>query len=101
MPNGTAEILTQLGKMDEKLDRNNRQTQDNSKKIDLINQALQGNGGKGLFKRMDEIEEWQKTRPAECPEETKRKNVIGIRMLEVGLLSVILGLLYFALERWG
>ena len=98
---GTAEILKQLGKIDEKLDRNNDQTQQNSGKIDLINQALQGNGGKGLFKRMDDVENWQNDRPQECPIEQKRKNVIGVRMLEVGVIGLVLGVLYFALERWG
>jgi len=55
----TAEILKQLGKMDEKLDRNNEQTQENKTEIRSLRQSLEGNGGKGLFKRMNEAEGWQ------------------------------------------
>ena len=57
----TAEILRQLGKMDGKLDRNNEQTQENKTEIRSLRQALEGNGGKGLFKRMNEAEGWQET----------------------------------------
>ena len=57
----TTEILRQLGKMDEKLDRNNEQTQENKTEIRSLRQALEGNGGKGLFKRMNEAEDWQET----------------------------------------
>ena len=57
----STEILRQLEKMDEKLDRNNEQTQENKTEIRSLRQALEGNGGKELFKRMNEAEDWQET----------------------------------------
>ena len=53
--------------------------------------GLNGNGAKGLNNRVDELEEWQKSRPVECPVVAKRKNVMAIRALEVGVIGLVLG----------
>ncbi len=64
--------------------------------------GVNGNGAKGLNDRVEEIEEWQKGRPAECPVVTKRKNVLAVRGLEVAIaVAVFKGLdILFHLVGW-
>ena len=46
--------------------------------------GLNGNGGKGLNGRMDEMEDWAKKRPQECPAKPlDRATIIRQRALEV------------------
>lgn len=91
----TAEILRQLGKMDEKLDRNNEQTQENKTEIRSLRQALEGNGGKGLFKRMNETEEWQETHLQ------KTKNMRDRSFLWIKDIIIIVGAILAMLAALG
>lgn len=89
----TNKILQQLDKMDEKLDENNRLTQENSKNISLINQSLRGNGGKGLYKRMDEAEAWRKEHEQKVDERNKftREEIRAQRAREAIIMAAIIG----------
>ncbi len=51
--------------------------------------GVNGNGVKGLNDRVEEIEEWQKGRPVECPVTVKRKNIVAIRGLEVAIAVLV------------
>ena len=85
-------ILQQLDKMDGKLDENNKLTQENCKQIGLIKQSLEGNGGKGLFKRMDDTEKWQKnhTEELERKRELSRQQIMKRRAIEVSIMGLII-----------
>ena len=53
--------------------------------------GLNGNGGKGLNGRVDELEEWAKKRPQECPAKPlERGTIIRQRALEVSVIGLIL-----------
>ena len=52
--------------------------------------GLNGNGGKGLNGRMDDIEDWAKKRPQECPaKKPSRAVILAQRGVEVGILALI------------
>ncbi|KKK76934.1 hypothetical protein LCGC14_2858690 [marine sediment metagenome] len=55
------------------------------KKVGSIDQQLQGNGNKGVFDRLEEIEGWQESHPKECPVVAKRKKVLVARSLEIAV----------------
>jgi len=86
------EILNQLGKLDKKLDENTQMTHENSRDIRLIKQCLQGNGGKGLFQRMDESESWQKEHVTKTEERSRlsREEVRVQRTREATIMAAII-----------
>lgn len=86
-------ILQQLDKMDRKLDKNIELANQNCENIKLINQALRGNGGKGLFKRMDDAEAWQKEHEKNVEEKTKmsREQIRAERAREAVIMAAIIG----------
>ena len=52
--------------------------------------GLNGNGGKGLHDRVDDIEEWTKKRPQECPAQKPSPAIILARRgVEVGVLALV------------
>ena len=52
--------------------------------------GLNGNGGKGLNGRMEDLEEWAKKRPQECPAKKPSPAIILARRgVEVGALALI------------
>ena len=55
------------------------------KKVGSIDQQLQGNGNKGVFDRLEEIEGWQESHPKECPVVAKRKKGLVARSLEIAV----------------
>ena len=86
-------IIQQLDKMDEKLDQNIELTKTNCESIKLINQAMRGNGGKGLFRRMDETEQWQKEHEKMVDERSKltREEIRSQRTREATVMAAIIG----------
>ena len=99
MDNGE-KILHQLDKMDEKLDKNNELTQDNSKQIGLINQSLRGNGGKGLFQRVDDAENWQEKHEekTEKNRQLSRKEIMQKRAIEATIIGIVVGIIIAAVN---
>ncbi len=64
--------------------------------------GLNGNGAKGLDNRVEELEDWQKTRPRECPAKPlDRSTILRQRALEVGVLGLILAAGQFAAKALG
>ena len=59
------------------------------KKVGSIDQQLQGNGNKGVFDRLEEIEGWQESHPKECPVVAKRKKVLVARSLEIAVAVAV------------
>ena len=59
------------------------------RKIGSINQSLHGDGNKGVFDRLEEVEGWQKGHPTECPVVAKRKNIVAVRGLEVAIAVAV------------
>ncbi len=59
------------------------------KKIGSIDQSLHGNGNKGVFDRLEEIEGWQESHPKECPVVAKRKKVLVARSLEIAVAVAV------------
>jgi len=52
--------------------------------------GLNGNGGKGLVGRVDELEEWAKKRPQECPaKKPSRAIIITQRAAELAAIGLI------------
>ena len=86
-------IIQQLDKMDEKLDQNMELTKENCESIKLINQSMRGNGGKGLFRRMDETEQWQKEHEKMVDERSKltREEIRSQRTREATVMAAIIG----------
>lgn len=86
-------IIQQLDKMDEKLDQNIELTKTNCESIKLINLAMRGNGGKGLFRRMDETEQWQKEHGKMVDERSKltREEIRSQRTREATVMAAIIG----------
>ena len=56
----------------------------------LLKQAVMGNGVKGLVERVEEIERWIKTHPANCPFLRKRADILKTRAFEVAVIAVVL-----------
>ena len=53
--------------------------------------GINGNGAKGLDGRVEELEDWQKTRPQLCPGiKPDRATVLKQRVLDVTVLGLIL-----------
>ena len=66
--------------------------------VEIIKKQLEGNGVKGVFGRLDDLEEWKKTRPVECPAKPLSKgDVIKRRSLEVTIMALIISSLEFGL----
>lgn len=86
-------ILRQLDKMDGKLDDQTKVSRENKEGIKLINQSLQGNGGKGLFKRMDERESWEKEHEQKIEEKTRlsREEIRVQRAREAVIMASVIG----------
>jgi len=75
-------------------------------KIDKMEVILTGNGTKGHEQRLEEVEEWIKTRPKECPAKPlSRGDIIKRRMLEVAIMSLIVStamtLIQLIMQRGG
>lgn len=86
-------ILDKLDKMDEKLDKQAELSSENQKGIELINLSLRGNGGKGLYKRMDDLEDWCEDHAKQVIETTKitREEVRAQRVKEATVMAAIIG----------
>ncbi len=64
--------------------------------------GINGNGAKGLNGRVDDLEDWQKTRPQECPGiKPDRATILRQRALEVAVLGLILTAGNFAGKAFG
>ncbi len=64
--------------------------------------GLNGNGGKGLNGRMDDMEDWKETRPQECPaKKPDRLVIIKQRALEVTILGLVLAGANFVAKAMG
>ncbi len=58
--------------------------------------GINGNGAKGLDGRVDDLEEWQKTRPQECPGiKPDRAIILRQRALEVTVMGLLLATFQF------
>lgn len=86
-------ILDKLDKMDEKLDKQAELSSENQKGIELINLSLRGNGGKGLFQRMDDREQWEKEHTQSVEERTKlsREEIRAQRIREATVMAAVIG----------
>ena len=68
-------------------------------KIDI---GLNGNGSKGLIKRVDELEEWKDKRPQDCPAKPlSQSDIMKRRAFEVALMAVLLSALQFIAKLAG
>lgn len=95
MDNGER-ILNKLEKMDDKLDKQHEVSRDNAEGIKLIRLSLEGNGGKGLFQRMNETEDWQKKREEKAEERNERNKLTrdeirAERAREAIIMAAIIG----------
>ena len=64
--------------------------------------GLNGNGSKGLIKRVDELEEWKGTRPQDCPAKpVSQADIIKRRLYEVALMALLLSALQFIAKLAG
>ena len=64
--------------------------------------GLNGNGQKGLIKRVDDLEEWKDKRPQECPAKPlSQADIIKRRALEVAIIGLILAGLQFGFKLAG
>ena len=61
-----------------------------SQELSLLRQAVLGNGVKGVVQRLDAIEKWIGTHPAQCPFLKKRSEILGVRVMEVSVIAVII-----------
>lgn len=69
------------------------------KHLDRIDIQLNGNGTKGAFKRIDEIEGWKDSRPKVCPaQKPDKKTIVAMRSLEVAIISLVFGSVFKVLE---
>jgi len=60
-------------------------------KIDKMEVILTGNGTRGHEQRIEDMEQWIKSRPQECPAKPLSKgDVIKRRILEVTIMSLII-----------
>ncbi len=64
--------------------------------------GINGNGAKGLDGRVDDLEEWQKTRPQECPGiKPDRATIFKQRALEMSAVGLILAAANFVAKALG
>ena len=64
--------------------------------------GLNGNGSKGLIKRVDELEEWKGTRPQDCPAKPlSQADIIKRRALEVAIIGLVLAAGQFVAKLMG
>ena len=96
----SSKILKVLEKMDEKLDKARELALENAKKIEALFLSLKGNGGKGLYQRIDEIERWIKHHPKECEaaHQLSRREIIARRALEAVIIGIIVGAIFAILQ---
>ncbi len=64
--------------------------------------GINGNGGKGLNGRVDDLEDWKDTRPRECPAKPlSQSDVMKRRALEVAVMGLLLAIGQFAAKALG
>ena len=69
-----------------------------SETVALLNQAIRGNGVKGMGDRVTEIEKWKSEHPLVCPMVKKKGEILIARGLEVSVIAVVVTVLELILR---